>query len=392
MMGRKYRVALPLPKGHEYSTRLIEGIITSVQDRVGFEFIEVPYEENRTPAAIYHVEADGALVWTHHYSSWVLDLRDRGVKVVSLNSEFLADGIPCVGFDSDAILDAVVEHLAKLKWSHAAYIGHLTAINPAKLRQRDGFLQRANGKRWTTAAFEIPGIPSEERERLAAPAAESELIAFLQSLPKPVSIFCDDDYVGVLVCRVAEHLELSVPKDIAVLGVYDMAIARFSHPTLSSVPAPGQLVGAAGMKLLIELLNGAAPTENRVMIAPPPVVERESTGGTVVRDDDIRQAYRMIQEHACEGLTVAELIDRFAISQKTLNKRFSAVYGCTPGEAIRRIRLEQAKQWLGTTKLSIARIAAMCGFDEPSNFNLFFKREAGCTPSDYRSHQIQPHG
>ena len=82
--------------------------------------------------------------------------------------------------------------------------------------------------------------------------------------------------------------------------------------------------------------------------------------------------------------TVEQLLERFVISQKTLNKRFTAVYGHTPGAAIRRVRTEQAKRWLATTDLSIARIATMCGFGEPSNFNLFFKRETGCTPSKYR--------
>jgi LacI family transcriptional regulator len=378
------RVALILPKGHEYAARLIEGVVSFVHEHAGFEFVEVPYDENRTPPAAYHVEVDGALVWAHHDSPWVLDLRDRGVKLVSLNSEWRDDGIPCVGLDLEAMLDAAIEHLAGLGRKQAAYIGHLTARNPAKLRMRDGFLGRARRKGWTATAIEIPGIPSEERQRLAEPGLERELIDFLRGLGTPACIQCDDDYVGILVCRVAEHLGLTVPGDVAVLGLYDMAIARFSSPTLSSVPASGQLVGLAGMQLLSDLLGGARPTETYVMVAPPPVVERESTGGIAIRNDDIRKAHQMIEQHACEGLTVEQLLERFAISQKTLNKRFAAVYGHTPGAAIRRVRIEQAKRWLATTNLSIARIAAMCGFDEPSNFNLFFKRETGCTPSEYR--------
>ena len=86
----------------------------------------------------------------------------------------------------------------------------------------------------------------------------------------------------------------------------------------------------------------------------------------------------------CEGLTVEQLLERLALSQKTLNKRFAAVYGETPGAAIRRVRTERAKQWLATTDLSVARIATMCGFAEPSNFNLFFNRETGRTPTAYR--------
>lgn len=384
-MRKTYQVALFLPKGHEYASRLIEGIVSFVHDHAGFEFVEVTFDENRAPPAVYQIEVDGALVWAHHDNPWVLDLRDRGVKLVSLNSEWRDDGIPCVGLDLDAMLDAVIEHLAGLGRKQAAYIGHLIAQNPAKQRLLKGFLDRARRKGWKATALEIPGIPSEERRRLANPGQERELIDFLRGLKTPVSIHCDDDYVGVLVCRVAEHLELNVPDDVAVLGYFDQAIARFSTPTLSSLPAPGQLVGRAGMQLLAELLGGTRPTKNLVLIAPSPVVGRESTGRITHRDDDIRQAYQMIAQHACEGLTVEQLLDRLAISQKTLNARFAAIHGCTPGEEIRRVRIERAKQWLTTTDLSIARIGAMCGFGEPSNFNLFFKRETGCTPSAYRS-------
>jgi len=384
MAGRSYRVALILPKGHEYAARLIEGVVGFVRDHSGYAFTDISYDEDRTPPAVYHVEADGVLVWANHDSPWVLDLRDRGVKLVSLNGEWLADGIPCVGFDNEAVLDSAVEHLADLRYPHAAYIGHMSSRNPAKLRIRDGFLSRARRRGWTAAAFEVPGIPSEERHRLGDPGSERELIGFLRSLSTPVCIHCDDDYVGVLICRVAEHMGLSVPADVAVLGLLDMAIARLSSPSLSSIPAPGQWVGSAAMQLLSGLLSGKRPPRRQVLVAPPPVVARESTGGTIVRNDDIRRAHRIIEQRACEGLTVNELIDRLAISQKTLNKRYSAVYGCTPGEAIRRVRVERARQWLVTTGLSIGRVALMCGFNEASNFDLFFKRETGCTPSEYR--------
>lgn len=385
-MDKRYRIALLLPKGHEYSARLIEGVFGFAQEHGRFEILEIPYDENRSPPAVYSLEDDGALVWAHHDSPWVLDLRDRGIPLVSLNSEWLADGISCVGFDLEAELEMAIDHLAGLQREHAAYIGHRLASNPAKLHWRNGFLERARQQGWTATSMEVPGIPSEERHRLAAPSAERELIDFLRGLNTPVAIHCDDDYVGVLVCRVAEHLGMSVPQDVAVLGFFDLTIARFSTPSLSSIPAPGQMVGALAMQVLSNILAGTHPANARMLVAPPPVVQRESTGGTTVRDDDIRRAHQLIQENACHGLTVTQLLEQLSVSQKTLNKRYSAVYGRTPGEAIRHERAERAKQWLATTQLSIGRIAAMCGFDEPSNFNLFFKREVDCTPSEYREH------
>jgi len=383
-MAKTHRVALLLPKGHEYAARLIEGVVDFARDHADFEFVEVLFDEDCAPPAVYHIEADGALVWAHHGNSWVLDLRDRGLRLVSLNGDWAAEEIPCVAFDLEAMLDTAVEHLAGLNRRHAAYVGHLTSRNPSKVRWRDGFLERARERGWTTAALEIPGIPSEERDRLARPEDERELIDFLRGQKKPVVIHCDDDYVGVLVCRVAAHLGLTVPEEVAVLGTFDLALTRFSSPTLSSLPMPGQLVGAAGMRLMSAFLSGGPVDHTKVLVKPPPVASRESTACSIVRDDDIRRARRYIEELACQGLTVEQLLQRLDISQKTLNKRFAVVYGETPGQAIQRLKIERAKQWLGTTNLSITRIADMCGFGEPSNFDRFFRRAAGCTPSEYR--------
>jgi LacI family transcriptional regulator len=381
------RIALILPKGHDYALRLIEGVLASlpIRDRSRFQFVEIPYDEDRAPAAVYSVPVDGALVWTHPGASWVLDLRDRGVKVVSFNSEWLSEGIPCVGMDLEATINSAVAHLVALERHHAAYVGHKTANSLGKQRQRDAFLEGSRARGWTTAALDVPGIPSDERQRLGEPAAERELIEFLRSLPLPAMLFCDDDYVAALVCRVADHLRLVVPDDLAVLGYFDMAIARFSVPTISSVPGSGQGVGAAGMRLLAGMLAGKAPPAAPTFVPPPAVVSRESTGGKTIRDDDIRRVNELIQKSACQGLTVDQLLSRVAMSQKTLNKRFEAVFGRTPGAAIRHVRAERAKELLATTDLSVSRVSDMCGFDEPSNFNLFFKREVGCTPGQYRA-------
>jgi len=383
--SRDQRVALFLPKGHDYASRLIEGVLAAAKSLPHLQFIEIPYEEDRTPADVYSLKVAGALVWTHAGCNWVLDLRDRGVKVVSCNTEWNGAGIPCVGMDLDGSIERAVGHFKGLRRSHAAYVGHMTQNSPGKQRQRDAFVEQARLQGWSAAVLDLTGIPSEERQRLAEPEREESLIAFLRGLPTPTAVFCDDDYVAALVCGVAAHLGLAVPDDMAVLGYFDMTIARFSTPTISSLPGSGQAVGKTAIKLLADLLAGDQPPNGPVLVAPPPVAERESTGGTTQRDDDMRKARDLIERFACKGLTVEQLLSRLSLSQKTLNKRFQAVFRMTPGEAIRATRAERACELLATTDLSMGRIADMCGFDEQSNFNLFFKREVGCTPGQYRA-------
>lgn len=389
-MARKAtRIALILPKGHEYALRLIRGALhaAAVDHRGDYRFVEIPYDEGHPPPDVDSIAVDGALVWTHADASCVLALRDRGVKVVSFNSEWFSAGIPCVGMDLDATLDGAVSHLATLGRSHAAYIGHAMAHSAAKQVQQRAFLDRARARAWTAATIDVPGIPSLERHRLESPEAERELSDFLRGLQLPAVAFCDDDYVATLVCKVAMHVGLAVPGDLAVLGYMDMTVARFNVPTISSVPGSARELGATGMRILADMLAGHPPPAHRVFVAPPDVVVRESTGGTTVRDDDMRRVHELILGAACQGLTVDQLLGRVSMSQKTLNKRYEAVYGLTPGAAIRRVRAERAKELLETTDLLVSRVAELCGFDEPSNFNIFFNREVGCTPGQHRARQ-----
>jgi len=385
--GRQTRViALIAPKGPEYSLRLIEGVLSVTAGNSRCRFIDVPCDKDGSKRPqIDALDVDGVLSWKNPVAPWVLELRDRGTKMVSLNPDWVAEGIPCVGMDPDANVRKGLEHLARLGRRHAAYIDHRSRTSPSRQRKREAFLAGARSRGWSAAVMEVAGTPSEERKRLTQPQREKELVTFIRRLPLPAVAFCDDDYVAALVCGVAGHLGLSVPGDIAVLGQFDLAITRFSVPTISSCPNAGQGVGAAGMHMLNDILAGRPAPTRPLLVKPPPVVCRESTGGTTVRDDDLARAHEMIQKFACQGLTAQQLIQRVAASQKTFNRRYEAAYGRTLGAAIRHARVEKAKGWLATTDLSVGRIADLCGFDEATNFIAFFRREVGCTPGDYRA-------
>ncbi|MFN0128701.1 MAG: helix-turn-helix domain-containing protein [Verrucomicrobiales bacterium] len=55
-----------------------------------------------------------------------------------------------------------------------------------------------------------------------------------------------------------------------------------------------------------------------------------------------------------------------------------------PGEPIRRVRIVAAKRHLTDPRLSIARVAHLCGFDQQSKFSNFFRRETGLSPRTWR--------
>ena len=75
-------------------------------------------------------------------------------------------------------------------------------------------------------------------------------------------------------------------------------------------------------------------------------MQRESTGGTFVRNDDIRRAYRLIEELACRGLTVEQLLTRAnrLFCQNTLESHYATLV-CGRSVAPGAVELANAGHW-----------------------------------------------
>lgn len=73
------------------------------------------------------------------------------------------------------------------------------------------------------------------------------------------------------------------------------------------------------------------------------------------------------------------------VHPSTLVRGFRAHLGCTPGEYLRHVRLERAKDALLATSRPIAEIALEAGFYDQSHFTAAFRRCTGMTPARFRS-------
>lgn len=65
-------------------------------------------------------------------------------------------------------------------------------------------------------------------------------------------------------------------------------------------------------------------------------------------------------------------------------RAFRRRYGCSPGEYLRRCRLERATGLLRDKRLSLANIAMQCGFVDQSHFHHSFQRAYRISPSEFR--------
>jgi AraC-like DNA-binding protein len=71
------------------------------------------------------------------------------------------------------------------------------------------------------------------------------------------------------------------------------------------------------------------------------------------------------------------------ISQMSLYRKINGLFGQSPGDFVRTIRLKHGAKLLKNNSGNISEIAYEVGFSNPANFSSSFRRQFGMSPRDY---------
>ncbi len=91
-----------------------------------------------------------------------------------------------------------------------------------------------------------------------------------------------------------------------------------------------------------------------------------------------------VQAHYQGGITKADMAKVAKISISTLERLFRKLFGITPGQYVRKIRLNAACQLIRESDRSLAEIARDSGFFDQTSMTHSFRSELKITPSRYR--------
>ncbi len=91
-----------------------------------------------------------------------------------------------------------------------------------------------------------------------------------------------------------------------------------------------------------------------------------------------------ILNHMTEPLDVTTLCNHFHYQKTNFYKITSSFYGTSIMKHIRHMRIQHAKDLLASTEYSISEVSEMVGIDDYNYFTKLFKKEANCTPREYR--------
>ncbi|MET0336559.1 MAG: transcriptional regulator FtrA [Caulobacter sp.] len=157
----------------------------------------------------------------------------------------------------------------------------------------------------------------------------------------------------------------------------------------------GQLLtsagSAAGLDLCLHLVRRdfgpkiANQVARRLVIAPhrdggqAQFIERPVRATGDQRFTDLLADLQLL-----EPLSIAQMADRAAMSERTFVRRFRQATGMAPGEWLIAARVDRARELLETTALSVELVAAESGFASPTTLRHHFRQRIGVSPRRYR--------
>jgi len=290
---------------------------------------------------------------------------------------------PRVGLDDRAIGRKAAEYFLDLGYEHFGFIGN-TQLAFSEWRFC-GYEETLAAAGYTVRSFAADPRRFPSARAWTMGGVDGELVAWMQALPKPIAVFADNDERALLASEACHAAGVSVPEDIALLGVDDDPyLTGLGYPPISSIATPARRLGYEAASLLDRLLAGfpVPATPNR--LPPVGVVERRSTERFAFGDPLVEAAVRFIAERATEGIGVADVVRHVPAGRRTVERRFEAFVGRPILAEINRVRLEKARFLLASTDLPLKSIATQCGYRSVSWLSTSHRDFYGQGTRDYR--------
>jgi DNA-binding LacI/PurR family transcriptional regulator len=201
----------------------------------------------------------------------IRSLLEADIKVLMVNP---GERVPA----GAAVLNVDKAQGARLLLRHLIELGHRRPLLVGN------WAHDAGRKRGVRQALSEAGYPQDEFQ-LAGESQAQEMMqnAFEQTLEafrsgaRPTAIMASNDLGAIGAIAALCQTGLSVPRDVSVTGMDNIASARFCQPPLTTVSQTHLHLGRRAVEMVISILEGRSPPEIQQHLMPQLVV-RQSTG------------------------------------------------------------------------------------------------------------------
>jgi len=380
------KVALLIETSNAYARGLMRGIVGYMREHRPWSiYLSEHTRGDRPPIWLTDWDGDGVIARIET-KAIARAIEGLSLPVVDVSAARLIPTLPWVETDDPAVAHLAAEHLMERGFRNFGFCGD----------------DRFNWSKWRCDRFRRlvcdAGHSCSVYPQLRRQAADSQLqfeniAQWVAGLPKPLAVMACYDFRGQQVLDACRRRGITVPDEVAVLGVdNDDLLCDLTAPPLSSVILNPYRTGYEAATLLERMMSGERVGADKHAIEPLGIAVRQSTDVLAIEDPHMAAVVRYIREHACEGIDVGDALKAHPQSRRLLEYRFQKLLGRTPHEEIMRVRLNRVKLLLTESALPLKRIAQIAGFPHSEYLSAVFRQKVGMPPGEYRrlSHGGRP--
>lgn len=178
--------------------------------------------------------------------------------------------IPCIHTDNVMIAKDVVNHLIEQGHERIAFLsGYADAID--SYERLEGYMKALRGAN-------LPFIPDLiENGDFNEDGGYRAFLRLLDKKAAFTAIFAANDEMALGVYLACQELSISIPEQLAVVGVDNIRLTKYVTPKLSTVEQPKYTMGALLAEKLIDRMNEDVYRDQRVFCVDSKLLVRESS-------------------------------------------------------------------------------------------------------------------
>ena len=302
------------------------------------------------------------------------------ILLIDARTEKDTDSFPMLCLDDDLFGKTSAQFFLRRGYRSLSYVG-LSCTNERynNALRRNAFLQTARNSEAQLSDYAF----TDDRDR-SSPNIVT-LSEWLSSLQKPCGIMAYNDSVARQVLDAAHYAKLTVPSQIAIMGVDDeREICESTRPSLSSLLPDFEFSGYKAAKLIDTSLSRGSRLPPFTRIGLHSFIERASTCDLSGSGRIVTLAAEQIRKNAFGNICVRRIAQSLNVSLRLLEKRYREVKGISMYDDILTRRLNHACELLKTTRLPLSDVTARCGVRRTASFSALFKKRFGQTMSAWR--------